>query len=139
MTYNVFGGTLNPTQPQPTSESTALKHVLAWNGRIHAVESYCITLLVIVAVQLCRPHTPVISVVFCAGAEAVCMGAVVSGEDSRDSQQRTESIEKSCVPECCCIIFMDLCSISGPYAHHTYSYCLLKYVLSISILLSTFM
>jgi len=41
------------------------------------------------------------------------MGAVISRENSGHSQQRTESVEKIGVPECCCVIFLDLRSISG--------------------------
>ena len=41
------------------------------------------------------------------------MGAVISRENSGHSQQRTESVQENCVPECCCIIYLDLRSISG--------------------------
>ena len=65
---------------------------------------------------LCWLHVFVTSVSFDAGSEAVRVGAVISGENPRHSQQGTESAEKSGVSERCCCIFMDLRSISGLFA-----------------------
>lgn len=67
----------------------------------------------ILTVELCCVFIFLHCWLYSAGSEAECMGAVVSGKDTRDSRQRTRSVEKSCISECCRIIFMDQRSISG--------------------------
>ncbi len=47
------------------------------------------------------------------GFEVVCMGTVLSREDSRNQKQRVACSETRCISERWIIIHLDMCSISG--------------------------